>query len=109
MNISSVYSPAAPVPIESSRNALPQVLPKVQSALISAVQSLNDSEMFGQENELTFAIDRTAHVVVVRLVNKDTRELVSKLVRVKRNQRYLALQRTNDTTQIRQSSYTPVR
>jgi uncharacterized FlaG/YvyC family protein len=75
MNISSAYSPVAPVPIEPSRNALPQV----QSALIRAVQSLNDSDMFGQENELTFAIDRTAHVVVVRLVNKDTRELVEQI------------------------------
>jgi hypothetical protein len=72
MNISSASSPAAPVPSDSNRIALPQD----QSALIRAVQSLNDSEMFGQENELTFAIDRVAHVVVVRLVNKDTRELV---------------------------------
>ncbi len=54
-------------------------MPQDQSALIRAVQSLNDSDMFGQENELTFAIDRTAHVVVVRLVNKDTRELVEQI------------------------------
>lgn len=74
MNISSTYpAPSAAEPSTS------RALPQDQSALIRAVQSLNDSEMFGQENELTFAIDRAARVVVVRVVNKDTGELVEQI------------------------------
>jgi uncharacterized FlaG/YvyC family protein len=92
MNISSTHTPA-PVPFDSNplgsnplgsnkASAEPsssRPLPQDQSTLIRAVQSLNDSEMFGQENELTFAIDRAARVVVVRLVNKNTRELVEQI------------------------------
>jgi hypothetical protein len=39
----------------------------------------NASEMFGQENELTFKIDRAAGIAVVRIVNKKTGALVQQI------------------------------
>ena len=83
MYISSTSSPPPPVPVESNRpasnNAPAQTSSQNRSALTRALQSLNDSVIFGQENEVTFAIDRVAHVVVVRVVNKDTREVVDQI------------------------------
>jgi uncharacterized FlaG/YvyC family protein len=50
-----------------------------QKALIQAVKAVNASEMFGQENELTFRIDRAAGIAVVRIVNRKTGELVQEI------------------------------
>jgi uncharacterized FlaG/YvyC family protein len=78
MNISSTHASAAPV-TSAAEPSTSRALPQDQSALLRAVQSLNESEMFGQDNELTFAIDRAARVVVVRVVNKDTGDLVEQI------------------------------
>lgn len=78
MYISSTLTAAASLPVESNRTAA-QASSPVQSSLIQAVQSLNDSSIFGQDNEVTFAIDKEARVVVVRVVNKDTREVVEQI------------------------------
>lgn len=77
MNISSINSlssyittaaqPAPPKPTED------------QKALIQAVKAVNASEMFGQENELTFRVDRAAGIAVVRIVNRKTGELVQEI------------------------------
>jgi uncharacterized FlaG/YvyC family protein len=50
-----------------------------QKALIQAVKAVNAAELFGQENELTFMIDRAAKIAVVRIVNKKTGELVQQI------------------------------
>lgn len=84
MSVSLINSPAARVsfnpfdsqPLGSNRA---WALPQNQSTLIHAVRSVNDNEMFGSENELTFAIDRAARLVVIRLVNKSTREVVEQI------------------------------
>ncbi len=53
--------------------------PKDQSALIRRCKAVNESEMFGQDNELTFVIDRAARVVVVRMVNRKTGDVVEQI------------------------------
>jgi len=50
-----------------------------QKALIQAVRTVNASGLMGQENELTFIIDRAAQIAVVRIVNKKTGELVQQI------------------------------
>ncbi len=50
-----------------------------QREVIQAVKALNSTEMFGQENELLFQMDRQAHRVVVQVVNRKTREVVSQV------------------------------
>lgn len=79
MNISSILDAAVTqlsVPTEPSS---PQPITEDQRSLIHAVKALNAAEMFGQENELTFVVDRAAHRAVVRIVNKETREVVEQI------------------------------
>jgi len=47
--------------------------------VVQAVKALNAAELFGQENELTFVFDRHTHRAVVRIVNRDTREVVRQI------------------------------
>lgn len=44
--------------------------------LIKSVKSINASELFGQGNELTFALDRDTKRPVARVVNQLTGELL---------------------------------
>ena len=78
MNISSVGSSAAYLgagtqPVESRQNA------GQQKAVIQAVKTVNAAELFGQENETTYIIDRAAKIAVVRVVNKQTGEVVQQI------------------------------
>ena len=43
------------------------------------MKTVNAAEMFGQENELTFKIDKAAGIAVVRIVNRETGELVEQI------------------------------
>ena len=74
MNISSIsnVSPAVPTPE-------PRQPAQDQKALIQAVRAVNAAELFGQENELTFIIDRALKIAVVRIVNKKTGEVVQQI------------------------------
>ena len=47
--------------------------------LIEAVRAVNKAELFGQENEVTFVLDRRSQKMLVRIVNKETRELVRQI------------------------------
>ena len=47
--------------------------------LIRAVKALNQTELFGENNELTFVLDRYSHKPVVRLVDRNTREVVRQI------------------------------
>jgi uncharacterized FlaG/YvyC family protein len=78
MNISSISSlsshlSTATQPAESKPPT------QDQKALLQAVKTVNAAELFGQENELTFIIDRAANIAVVRIVNKKTGELVQQI------------------------------
>jgi uncharacterized FlaG/YvyC family protein len=68
-NLSSHLSAAAPT-------AQPKPPSQDQKALIQAVRVVNSAELFGQENEVTFIIDRAANIAVVRVVNKKTGDVV---------------------------------
>jgi len=48
-------------------------------ALIQAVRAVNATELFGQENELSFAFDRNSQRAVVRIIDRKTRELVQQI------------------------------
>ena len=59
---------------------VPQPVPQEQAAerkqLIQAVREVNKSEMMGENNELTFVLDRNTRKAVVRVVNRQTNEVV---------------------------------
>jgi uncharacterized FlaG/YvyC family protein len=67
----------------SAATAPAEVIPADQAAenreIVRAVKALNGTEMFGNENELTFQRDSVTHRMVVRVVNRTTREVVSQI------------------------------
>lgn len=44
--------------------------------LVKAIQALNATEMFGQNHELTFVLDRETKKPLVRIVDRETHEVV---------------------------------
>jgi flagellar protein FlaG len=50
-----------------------------QRSLIQAVRAVNAADLFGQDKELTFVLDRQTHKAVVRIVNRDTREVIQQI------------------------------
>ena len=47
--------------------------------VVQAVKALNATEMFGEENELTFQMDRQTRRMVVQIVNRQTKEVISQI------------------------------
>lgn len=47
--------------------------------VIQAVKALNNTEMFGHDNELLFVKDGQSQRMVVRVVNKKTNEVLSQI------------------------------
>lgn len=50
-----------------------------QRALLQAATVVNNSQILGSDNEITFKVDRKANQVVVRIVNRQTGDLVSQI------------------------------
>jgi hypothetical protein len=48
-------------------------------ALIQAVRAVNEAELFGQQHELSFAVDRETRRPVVRIVDRKTRTVVQQI------------------------------
>jgi uncharacterized FlaG/YvyC family protein len=63
-------SAAAPVPPETAAE---------HRELIRAVRAINPSELFGQNSELTFVLDRETRRPLVRIVDRDTNELIQQI------------------------------
>jgi uncharacterized FlaG/YvyC family protein len=57
----------------------PQPLKEEQRSVIQAVKAVNGAALFGEDNELTFVVDRISHRPAVRIVNKSTREVVAQI------------------------------
>ncbi len=70
--VNSVTLAPAPVPVPSEQ--LTQ-----QRELIQAIKALNKAELFGQNSELTFALDRETRRLVVRIVDRTTNELIRQI------------------------------
>lgn len=47
--------------------------------LIQAVRSVNQAEMLGEDNELSFQFDRDLQRVILRIVNRKTNELIRQI------------------------------
>ena len=61
---------ASPVPSEQ--------IPR-QRELIQAVKAVNSAELFGQNNELTFVLDRETRRPIVRIVDRTTNEVIRQI------------------------------
>jgi uncharacterized FlaG/YvyC family protein len=65
--LAAVYVPPKPEILAQNRE------------LIQAVRAINAGEMLGDRNVLTFAVDRETRRPVMRIVDKETNELVSQI------------------------------
>lgn len=50
-----------------------------QRQLVQAVQAVNSAQIFGEGTELTFAFDRHTKAPVMRLVDKETKEVIRQM------------------------------
>ena len=72
--------------VDRSGQVLPAPAPAIpvdQAAenrqVVQAVKALNNTEMFGHDNELTFQRDLQTKRMVIRVVNRQTKEVVSQV------------------------------
>ncbi len=68
MNHNSALPAAAPV-IPADRAA-------ENREVIQAVKAVNNAAWFGDQNELTFQMDLRTHRMLMRVINRNTREVV---------------------------------
>jgi flagellar protein FlaG len=70
------------------RVALPAALPDYQldkqqaserRELVKAIKAINATEFFGENHELTFVMDRETHRPIMRIVDRQTREVIQQL------------------------------
>ena len=47
--------------------------------VVQAVKALNATEMFGQDNELVFQMDRQARRMVIQVINSKTKEVLTQV------------------------------
>ena len=77
MNISS--SPNIATIAQTQDTPAPSPATQDQRDLIKAVKAVNAAELFGQDNQVTFLLDRSTRKAVVRIVNKSTHEMVAQI------------------------------
>ena len=58
---------------------VPAQKPAETREVVQAVKALNQTEMFGGEDELVFQRDDATQKMVIRLVNRQTKEVVSQI------------------------------
>ncbi len=50
-----------------------------QLQLIHAVKAVNEAQLFGQKSELTFTFDRQTRRTVMKIVDKETQEVIRQI------------------------------
>ena len=78
MDVTSINPLAANLGVPGEP-AAPRQPAQDQRVLIQAVRAVNAAELFGQNNELTFIVDRATRRAVVRIVDKQTHEVVDQI------------------------------
>lgn len=76
MDVGSVQANALPAAVAPE---VPANIQKDQREMIRAVKAINATELFGQNNELTFVLDRETHRPLVRIVDKKTRQVIRQI------------------------------
>ena len=77
VNINSAgYPYSGSISTGVSPHGVPATLTPEQRDLIQAVKAIDSSELFGHNNELTFVFDRDSRRTLVRVVDRNTQEVV---------------------------------
>jgi len=77
MNVDALHSVAQA--LTAAAAPLPGEKLAEHRELIQAVKALNAAELFGQNQELTFAVDRETRRTVVRIVDRKTNEVIRQI------------------------------
>jgi flagellar protein FlaG len=64
-------------PVSDGRDAIQ--IQAENRRVIQAVRAVNASERLGDSNELTFSLDRRTRRTIVKIVNRDTNEVVEQI------------------------------
>jgi flagellar protein FlaG len=76
MTIDSIAPPVTHA-ISDSRDSIP--IQAANREVIQAVRAVNASGKLGDRNELTFTLDRRSRRPVVKIVNRETNEVVEQI------------------------------
>jgi uncharacterized FlaG/YvyC family protein len=68
--VPTAHAPAPVAPVDAAAEG---------REIVQAIKALNGTEMFGPENELRFQKDQQTQRMIVRLVNRKTREVVTQV------------------------------
>lgn len=67
----------------SAPSPTPMPIPPEQAAanrdLMQAVKALNAAVAFGNQNEITFQVDRASRLPVIRIIDRNTKEVVNQI------------------------------
>ena len=77
MDVTAVQAPVL-APVQADNAAVRENL-STHRELIQAVRALNKAESFGEANELTFVIDPHSRRPLLRIVNRETKEVVTQI------------------------------
>ena len=77
MDITAINRGAAGMHAPEPTVAIDKVAEKRE--VVQAVKAVNGTEMFGPENELCFQRDQETNRFVVRVINRQTREVLSQV------------------------------
>lgn len=79
MEIGPVNSPAAAAAIAQASLTMTREQQQERREIVQAVKALNRAELFGQNNELTFTFDRTYPKPILKIVDRETREVIRQI------------------------------
>jgi flagellar protein FlaG len=77
MEISAINRTDPAVPVTGV--TVPSDIASQNREVIQAVKALNGSELFGQNEELEFQMDSATKRLVVRVLNRETKEVVTQV------------------------------
>jgi len=66
-------------PVVAAAPVAPMEHPAETRDIVQAVKALNATEMFGQDNELVFQMDRQARRMVIQVINSKTKEVLTQV------------------------------
>lgn len=77
MNIDTMH----PLPLLPAAQTKPPTPDQqaVNRQIVTAVAALNKAEVMGQDNELTFTMDRNSHRPVIRIIDRTTKEVLEQI------------------------------
>ena len=66
-------------PIATCFQFVPSEIASQNREVVQAVKAVNGSEMFGQDEELAFQMDSATKRLVVQVINRNTKEVISQV------------------------------